>query len=90
MVSRSDLIDRCWDGRVVGDNAINRVISRLRQLAANDDGGDFEIETIPRVGYRLKAAALPMMGLAGPTPLPGDSPAHRPAGGRVRASCARA
>ncbi|HMO45256.1 MAG TPA: winged helix-turn-helix domain-containing protein [Rubrivivax sp.] len=65
VVSRSELIDRCWDGRVVGDNAINRVVSRLRQLAA---GADFEIETIPRVGYRLKSAlALPADG-AEPTP----------------------
>lgn len=54
VVSRSELIERCWDGRVVGDNAINRVISRLRQLAAGTCCGDFAIETIPRVGYRLK------------------------------------
>jgi TolB-like protein/DNA-binding winged helix-turn-helix (wHTH) protein len=53
VVSRRDLVERCWDGRVVGDNAINRIISRLRQLAAAADGADFVIETIPRVGYRL-------------------------------------
>ncbi|MDN3919136.1 winged helix-turn-helix domain-containing protein [Roseateles violae] len=54
VVSRDELIERCWAGRVVGDNAINRVISRIRLLAAAIGGTGFEIETIPRVGYRLK------------------------------------
>jgi TolB-like protein/DNA-binding winged helix-turn-helix (wHTH) protein/tetratricopeptide (TPR) repeat protein len=86
VVARSELIDRCWDGRVVGDNAINRVISRLRQLAAGAAGGDFEIETIPRVGYRLKAAAAAEAAtgsLAGSIPLAtgdaGGPPAVAPA-----------
>lgn len=53
VVGRQELIDRCWDGRVVGDNAINRVISRLRHLAAGLDDDAFAIESIARVGYRL-------------------------------------
>ena len=58
VVSREDLILSCWDGRVVGEAAINRCIFKLRELA---DGGDgrtfFRIETIARVGYRIEAAA---------------------------------
>lgn len=53
VVGRQELIDRCWEGRVVGDNAINRVISRLRHLAVERGEGAFAIETIARVGYRL-------------------------------------
>lgn len=49
-VSRDTLFDRCWEGRVVGDDAMNRCISRLRRLAGE---GGFAIEAIPRVGYRL-------------------------------------
>jgi DNA-binding winged helix-turn-helix (wHTH) protein len=56
VVSKDDLIARCWDQRVVGDDAINRVISRLRQNAEKDAGGAFRVETITRVGYRLRAA----------------------------------
>jgi DNA-binding winged helix-turn-helix (wHTH) protein/TolB-like protein/Flp pilus assembly protein TadD len=52
VVSREDLITQCWDGRSVGDDAINRCIGRLRRLAEAEGG--FVIETIPRVGYRLK------------------------------------
>jgi DNA-binding winged helix-turn-helix (wHTH) protein len=51
VVDREALLERCWGGVIVGDNAINRVVSRLRRLAA--DTGAFTIETIPRVGYRL-------------------------------------
>jgi TolB-like protein/DNA-binding winged helix-turn-helix (wHTH) protein/Flp pilus assembly protein TadD len=51
VVSRDELIRDCWDGRAVGDDAINRCIARLRRLAEAEGG--FAIETIPRVGYRL-------------------------------------
>ncbi|MBV8800847.1 MAG: PD40 domain-containing protein [Alphaproteobacteria bacterium] len=53
VLSRDELIRQCWGGRIVGDDAINRCVSKVRQLA--DLGGKaFEIETIPRVGYRLR------------------------------------
>jgi len=51
VVSRDTLIARCWEGRIVGEDAISRAIWRLRKLA--ESGGDFAVETIPRVGYRL-------------------------------------
>lgn len=53
VVSRDELVDCCWDGRAVSDDAINRVISRLRQLACGLGRGSFAIETIRSVGYRL-------------------------------------
>lgn len=55
VVIRDELIERCWDGRIVSDDAINRVLSRIRQIAAGIGGGSFAVETIPRVGYRLVA-----------------------------------
>jgi DNA-binding winged helix-turn-helix (wHTH) protein len=54
IVGRNELIARCWDGRVVGDNAINRVISLLRRFAA--ETGAFSVETVTKVGYRLVGA----------------------------------
>jgi len=53
VVTRSELIDRCWDGRVVTDDAINRVLSRIRNLADHIGSGSFAVETITKVGYRL-------------------------------------
>ncbi len=60
VVSRDELIQSCWEGRVVGEDSINRAIWRLRKVAEHDDPAPFTIETIPRIGYRLKAdTALP-------------------------------
>lgn len=52
VLSRDELIDRCWDGRIVGDDAINHAIGKLRQIGL-ENGNAFRIETIPRVGIRL-------------------------------------
>jgi DNA-binding winged helix-turn-helix (wHTH) protein len=53
ILTRDDLIARCWGGRIVGDNAIHRAVSRVRDLAENFAEGSFGIETISKVGYRL-------------------------------------
>lgn len=53
VLSRDDLIEQCWDGTIVGDNAINRVISRLRHALADLGGGAVRLETITKVGFRL-------------------------------------
>ena len=53
IVTRDELVDWCWDGRIVGEDAINRAISRLRQVAAEVGEGTFGVETITKVGYRL-------------------------------------
>lgn len=52
-LSRDELVFTCWDGRIVGDDAINRVLSRLRRIAEGIGEGSFRIETLTRVGYRL-------------------------------------
>ena len=54
VVSRDELIATCWNQRVVGEDSINRVLSRLRHIAAENAEGSFVIETIRGVGYRLK------------------------------------
>jgi DNA-binding winged helix-turn-helix (wHTH) protein/tetratricopeptide (TPR) repeat protein len=56
IVGRDDLIACCWEGRVVGDSSINRVISLLRGLAT--ETGAFDIETVTKVGYRLTGKRL--------------------------------
>ncbi|TPG39672.1 hypothetical protein EAH79_13255 [Sphingomonas koreensis] len=58
ILSRDDLTRSCWERRVVGEDAINRVISRLRRLAEECDR-TFRIETITKVGYRLIEIGTP-------------------------------
>jgi Tol biopolymer transport system component/DNA-binding winged helix-turn-helix (wHTH) protein len=52
-VTRDQIIDRLWDGRVVTDDAVNKQLSKLR---AAIDGGSSDapyLRTVPRVGVRL-------------------------------------
>jgi DNA-binding winged helix-turn-helix (wHTH) protein/tetratricopeptide (TPR) repeat protein len=51
VVTRSELVDGCWDGKIIGDDVINRSILMLRQFA--ERAGGFTIETVPKTGYRL-------------------------------------
>ncbi|MFL6764903.1 MAG: winged helix-turn-helix domain-containing protein [Sphingomicrobium sp.] len=53
VVSKDDLGHLVWEGRIVGEDAINRVVSRLRAVAEKQAGGVFRLETITKVGYRL-------------------------------------
>ena len=54
VVSRDDLIASCWAGRIVGEDAINRCIARLRRLFESS-GSAVSISTFSKVGYRLDA-----------------------------------
>jgi DNA-binding winged helix-turn-helix (wHTH) protein/TolB-like protein len=56
ILSRDDLIERCWEGRVVGDTSINRVISLLRAGFKSVAGDAAKVENVPKVGYRLLIA----------------------------------
>ena len=51
VVTRSELVDSCWGGRIVGDDVINRSIQLLRQFA--ERAGGFTIETVSKTGYRM-------------------------------------
>ena len=53
VVTRTQIFDDCWGGIMVGDDSINRAIARLRKVVADVAPAAFEIETIPRTGYRL-------------------------------------
>lgn len=58
VLSRDDLLQLCWEGRLVGDDAINRAIAEVRRIAAAA-GAEFEVETVARVGYRITGVEWP-------------------------------
>jgi len=74
VVSRDDLISDCWDGRVVGEDAITLVMMKLRKLAQRTEGA-FAVETVPRVGYRLASEEM-----TGPPRAPEPGPVFGPSG----------
>jgi DNA-binding winged helix-turn-helix (wHTH) protein/tetratricopeptide (TPR) repeat protein len=52
-VSRDRLVEACWEGRIVTDDAVNRVVAKARKLARCIDPPAFSIETTTKVGFRL-------------------------------------
>lgn len=76
VVTRDELIRTCWGGNIVGDDAINRVVGRLRKLSVETEAG-FVIETIPKIGYRLlvsEAAPDPGATVESPPSIPSETP----------------
>lgn len=53
VVTRAELFDSCWGSAIVGDDSLNRLIYGVRDIAAKTSPGLFEVERIPRTGYRM-------------------------------------
>jgi DNA-binding winged helix-turn-helix (wHTH) protein len=62
VVTRNELFDQCWGGVIVGDDSLNRAIAKVRRTGGQVAPGFFEIETIPRTGYRLTGEILQHLG----------------------------
>ena len=52
---RRDLFDHLWGNAQVGDDSLNRLVGSLRRALERTSDGAVQIETVPRVGYRLIA-----------------------------------
>src|SRR3954471_15768796 len=61
VVTRDELFGNAWGGVFVGDDSLNRAIAYVRKIAAETAPGLFEIETIPRTGYRLTGDIVAML-----------------------------
>jgi DNA-binding winged helix-turn-helix (wHTH) protein/tetratricopeptide (TPR) repeat protein len=77
IVSRNHLVDACWGGAAVSDDAINRCIQKLRRLALTEAGGAFSIETVFGVGYRLSCPGA-IAAEEEHAPEPGRTPTTQP------------
>jgi DNA-binding winged helix-turn-helix (wHTH) protein len=82
-VTRDALIEACWQGRVVSDDAVGRAIAKVRLLERSITPAPFTLETLPKIGYRLLAAEG--TAAAGPASAPAQT---RPRSGRPSPSAA--
>ena len=55
VLSRERIMDVLWPGLVVGDDALARTLSKLRQALGDDARSPRYVETIAKRGYRLLA-----------------------------------
>lgn len=83
VVSRQEILEEVWEGRVVVDETVTRAVSMLRQAFGDDARNPTYIETIPTRGYRLMVPVQP--GLDGPGPS-GQDPADPGSATRSEAS----
>jgi Tol biopolymer transport system component/DNA-binding winged helix-turn-helix (wHTH) protein len=51
-VSRDEMIERCWEGRIVTEGALNRCVARVRKALAPEPRA--RVDTIAKIGYRLR------------------------------------
>jgi DNA-binding winged helix-turn-helix (wHTH) protein/Flp pilus assembly protein TadD len=56
VVTRTEMFEQCWGAAMVGDDNINRAIAVIRKMLDDVAPCAFEVETIPRTGYRLVGA----------------------------------
>lgn len=64
-VTRDEIIARLWDGRVVTDAAISRQVAKLRRALDDRPSDGAFVQTVPKVGLRMKRAAEPLARGAG-------------------------
>lgn len=58
LVTRRQLLDRCWGSAPVGDDSLNRAIAGIRRAARKSAGKALEIKTVAGSGYSLVVEPL--------------------------------
>ena len=59
-VDRTTLLDEVWSRRGVTDEVLSRAVADLRTALGDDAREPRYIETLPKIGYRLVAAVVPL------------------------------
>jgi len=57
IISRDQLIEQVWGGRLITDNAVTKVINKLRKNLNDDPRKPRFIATLPKKGYKFIASA---------------------------------
>ena len=57
IVSKDALIEHVWLGRIVSDNAVSRLVTKLRKVLGDDPKQPRFIATFPKKGYKFIAKA---------------------------------
>lgn len=57
-VNQKELLENVWNGRIVSDNAIRRVVKKLRDALGDEPKSPKYIKTVPNKGYLLIADVL--------------------------------
>jgi TolB-like protein/DNA-binding winged helix-turn-helix (wHTH) protein/Tfp pilus assembly protein PilF len=58
VVSRAELEEQLWPGRIVTEDSVTKAIAKLRRVFGDDAHDPRVIETVPKSGYRLIAEVI--------------------------------
>jgi TolB-like protein/Flp pilus assembly protein TadD len=72
VVSKDDLINAIWNGRIVSDAALTTRLNAARSAVGDSGEEQRLIKTLPRKGFRFVGQVQETRGAAGPNP--GDAP----------------
>ncbi|MGI9325164.1 MAG: winged helix-turn-helix domain-containing protein, partial [Pseudomonadales bacterium] len=86
LVSKDEVLEKVWDGRIVSDTAISTVIKSTRKVLGDDGSTQRFIRTVRGRGYRF-AAVVRLVG-AEPNPLVPSELPHSPEAVQPRPSLA--
>jgi DNA-binding winged helix-turn-helix (wHTH) protein/Tfp pilus assembly protein PilF len=53
VVTRAELLERCWHGAPIGDDSLNRAIAGIRRAVGQAAGEALQIQTVAGAGYAL-------------------------------------
>lgn len=53
IISRDELVDKVWLGRMITDNAVNRVVTKLRKALGDNPKQPKFVATFPKKGYKF-------------------------------------
>lgn len=74
VLSRERIMAALWPGQIVGDDALARTLSKLRQALGDDAKSPRYIETIAKRGYRLLAEVECADAITGTMPVDAGTP----------------
>lgn len=66
IVTREDMLEYAWPGRIVSPSSLNQSISMLREIVAFGEETSSIIKTIPRHGYKINSSSVNAVSLSDP------------------------
>lgn len=75
IIGRDELVDKVWLGRMITDNAVNRVVTKLRKVLQDNPKQPKFVATFPKKGYKfiIQPIALGENTKPSPEPIPSET-----------------
>ncbi|MFC4654071.1 winged helix-turn-helix domain-containing protein [Rheinheimera marina] len=76
-ISRQELIDQVWQGRIVSDAAVNRAVAELRKLLEPEPKQPVYLRTVSKLGYQMTGVTPLTDSMSPEAELPAPKPSQQ-------------